>query len=87
VFVLRPLIQCAEKDIEKFASAMGFPIIPCNLCGSQEGLQRVMMKKMLDEWEAKSPGRREVMFRAMRNVRPSHLADERIWDFAGLEKD
>ncbi|MEM8772189.1 MAG: tRNA 2-thiocytidine(32) synthetase TtcA [Pseudomonadota bacterium] len=86
LFVLRPLIQCAEKDIEKFAAAMRFPIIPCNLCGSQDSLQRVMMKKMLDEWEAKSPGRREVMFRAMQNVRPSHLADARLWDFAGLEK-
>lgn len=86
LFVLRPLIQCAEKDIEKFALAMNFPIIPCNLCGSQEGLQRVMMKKMLDAWEMKSPGRRDVMFRALQNVRPSHLADDRIWDFAALER-
>lgn len=85
IFVLRPLLQCAEKDIEKFSEGMKFPIIPCNLCGSQDGLQRVMMKKMLDEWEARSPGRREVMFRAMQNIRPSHLADDRIWDFAGLE--
>lgn len=84
LFVLRPLIQCAEKDIEKFSAAMGFPIIPCNLCGSQDGLQRVAMKKMLDEWEAKRPGQREVMFRALQNIRPSHLADERLWDFASL---
>lgn len=85
LFVLRPLLSCAEHDIQKFADAMKFPIIPCNLCGSQEGLQRVMMKSMLDEWERKSPGRRDVMFRALQNVRPSHLADERIWDFAGLK--
>jgi len=86
LFVLRPLLQCAEKDIEKFAAALEFPIIPCNLCGSQDGLQRVAMKRLLDEWEAKSPGRREVMFRALQNVRPSHLADGRIWDFVGLPK-
>ncbi len=86
VFVYRPLLQCAERDIEKFAAAMAFPIIPCNLCGSQDGLQRVAMKELLDQWEARSPGRREVMFRALQNVRPSHLADDRIWNFAGLEK-
>lgn len=87
LFVLRPLIFCAEKDIEKFATAMEFPIIPCNLCGSQEGLQRVLMKQMLDEWEQRSPGRREVMFRALQNVRPSHLVDERIFDFLNLRTD
>ncbi len=86
IFVYRPLLQCAEKDIEKFATAMGFPIIPCNLCGSQDGLQRVATKRMLDEWETRSPGRREVMFRALQNVRPSHLADGRVWDFLGLDK-
>ncbi len=84
LFVLRPLIFCAEKDLAKFAELLQFPIIPCNLCGSQEGLQRMAMKALLDEWERKSPGRREVMFRALQNVRPSHLADERIFDFAGL---
>lgn len=87
LMVLRPLIFCAEKDIEKFATAMEFPIIPCNLCGSQEGLQRALMKQMLDEWELRSPGRREVMFRALQNVRPSHLADERIFDFLNLGTD
>lgn len=86
VLVLRPLLQCAENDIEKFAAALEFPIIPCNLCGSQDGLQRVAMKQMLDAWEERSPGRREVMFRALQNVRPSHLADCRIWDFPGLDK-
>lgn len=86
LFVLRPLIQCAEADIEKFSRAMKFPIIPCNLCGSQEGLQRAAMKAMLDEWERRHPGRREVMFRALQNARLSHLADEKIWDFAGLNR-
>ena len=84
LFVLRPLLLCAESDIEKFAQHMAFPIIPCNLCGSQDGLQRMAMKSMLDEWEKRAPGRREIMFRALQNVRPSHLADERIWDFDGL---
>ncbi|MEM8936776.1 MAG: tRNA 2-thiocytidine(32) synthetase TtcA [Pseudomonadota bacterium] len=84
VAVLRPLIACAEDDIAKFASAVQFPIIPCNLCGSQDGLQRVAMKNMLDEWERAQPGRREIMFRALQNVRASHLADDRLWDFAGL---
>ncbi len=85
LFVLRPLILCAEDDIAKFAAALEFPIIPCNLCGSQDGLQRQAMKEMLNEWEARRPGRREVMFRAMQNVRLSHLADEKAWDFEGLE--
>ncbi len=84
VLVLRPLILCAEADIEKFAAALNFPIIPCNLCGSQEGLQRDAMKQMLSEWERRRPGRREVMFRALQNVRLSHLADEKVWDFDGL---
>ena len=84
LFVLRPLIQCAEADIAKFAGLMEYPIIPCNLCGSQEGLQRAVMKAMLDEWEQKSPGRRDVMFRALQNVRSSHLVDERIWGFTDL---
>ncbi len=87
LFVLRPLILCAEEDIAKFAAALEFPIIPCNLCGSQEGLQREAMKQMLDEWERRRPGRREVMFRALQNVRPSHLADEKIWDFEGLARE
>ena len=87
LFVLRPLILCAEDDIAKFASALSFPIIPCNLCGSQEGLQRAAMKQMLDEWERKRPGRREVMFKALQNVRPSHLVDEKIWDFLELTRD
>lgn len=87
LFVLRPLILCAEDDIAKFAEALKFPIIPCNLCGSQEGLQREAVKAMLDDWERKKPGRRETMFRALQNVRPSHLADEKIWDFEGLARE
>ena len=87
LLVLRPLILCAESDIAKFAEAMAFPIIPCNLCGSQDGLQRAAMKQMLDDWERRRPGRREVMFRALQNVRPSHLADDRVWDFESLEPE
>lgn len=82
--VLRPLITSAEADLEKFAAALDFPIIPCNLCGSQDGLQRVAMKRMLDEWETRKPGVRQVMARALRNVRPSHLHDSRLFDFAQL---
>jgi tRNA 2-thiocytidine biosynthesis protein TtcA len=63
---------------------MKFPIIPCNLCGSQDGLQRVAMKQMLDEWERKKPGVRQVMAHAMATVRPSHLHDASLFDFAGL---
>ncbi|CAN0456113.1 unnamed protein product, partial [Ectocarpus fasciculatus] len=85
VFVLRPLITAAEDDLAKFATAMEFPIIPCNLCGSQDGLQRVAMKQMLDEWERKKPGVRQVMAHALATVRPSHLHDPRVFDFAGLE--
>ncbi|AXC51119.1 tRNA 2-thiocytidine(32) synthetase TtcA [Paracoccus suum] len=82
--VLRPLAFVSEADCEHFARAMGYPIIPCDLCGSQEGLQRVQVKRLLDEWEARTPGRRQVMFRALMNVRPSHLADPCLFDFAAL---
>lgn len=85
VFVFRPLITAAENDLSKFSEAMKFPIIPCNLCGSQDGLQRVAMKQMLDEWERKKPGVRQVMARALATVRPSHLHDPRLFDFSGLE--
>ncbi|MEO0606653.1 MAG: tRNA 2-thiocytidine(32) synthetase TtcA [Pseudomonadota bacterium] len=84
VMVLRPLITSAEADLEKFSAAMQFPIIPCNLCGSQDGLQRVAMKQMLNEWEQKKPGVRQVMAHALATVRPSHLHDPRVFDFAGL---
>lgn len=85
LFVLRPLILCAEEDIRKFAGHMQFPIIPCNLCGSQEGLQRMQIKSMLNEWERKNPGKRQIMARALSHVRPSHLVDGELFDFAGLE--
>jgi len=85
VMVLRPLAYCAEADLEKFANAMQFPIIPCDLCGSQEGLQRNAMKAMLDDIEKRMPGRKDTMIRAMTNVRPSHLLDRKLFDFAGLD--
>ena len=84
LFVYRPLAFVAEADCEKFARAMNYPIIPCDLCGSQEGLQRMQVKQLLDGWESRSPGRRQVMFRALMNTRPSHLLDPELFDFAGL---
>jgi tRNA 2-thiocytidine biosynthesis protein TtcA len=85
VLVLRPLAYCAEADLAKFAEGMKFPIIPCDLCGSQEGLQRNAMKAMLTEMESRMPGRKDTMIRALTNVRPSHLLDRKLFDFAGLE--
>jgi tRNA 2-thiocytidine biosynthesis protein TtcA len=84
VMVLRPLSYCAEADLAKFAAAMKFPIIPCDLCGSQDGLQRNLMKAMLDDIERRMPGRKDTMIRALTNVRPSHLLDRKLFDFAGL---
>jgi len=84
VQVLRPLAYVAENDCEKFSRAMNYPIIPCDLCGSQEGLQRQQVKTMLDGWERNSPGRRQVMFRSLMNVRASHLLDKDLFDFAGI---
>lgn len=84
VLVLRPLSLCAEADLAKFAEAMQFPIIPCDLCGSQEGLQRNAMKAMLTDIESRMPGRKETMIRAMANIRPSHLLDPKLFDFVGL---
>ena len=86
LFVYRPLAFVAEADCEKFARAMAYPIIPCDLCGSQDGLQRQQVKQILDGWEARSPGRRQVMFRALMNARPSHLLDPKLFDFAGLAR-
>jgi tRNA 2-thiocytidine biosynthesis protein TtcA len=82
--VLRPLIYCAEDDLGRFAAAMSFPIIPCDLCGSQEGLERNAMKAMLDDIERRMPGRKDVMIRALGNVRPSHLLDPGLFDFLAL---
>ncbi|MFY0991310.1 tRNA 2-thiocytidine(32) synthetase TtcA [Halomonas sp. C05BenzN] len=84
--VIRPLAYCREADIAEFSRLMAFPIIPCNLCGSQPNLQRQVVKEMLAEWEEKHPGRLENMFRAVTNVAPSQLADRELFDFAGLEE-
>ncbi|ERL50050.1 tRNA 2-thiocytidine biosynthesis protein TtcA [Halomonas huangheensis] len=83
--VIRPLAYCREADIAAYAEQMGFPIIPCNLCGSQPNLQRQVVKEMLAEWESKHPGRLESMFKAVTNVAPSQLADRNLFDFEGLE--
>lgn len=85
VEVLRPMIYCAEPDLEKFAEHMAFPIIPCDLCGSQEGLERNAMKAMLNDIEKRMPGRKDIMIRALGNVRPSHLLDPKLFDFLGLQ--
>ncbi|NKC13309.1 MAG: tRNA 2-thiocytidine(32) synthetase TtcA [Gammaproteobacteria bacterium] len=82
--VIRPLAYCAESDIERYARARVFPIIPCNLCGSQSNLQRVQIKNMLAEWERQQPGRVERIFRAMQNIDPSQLADGTLFDFKAL---
>jgi tRNA 2-thiocytidine biosynthesis protein TtcA len=85
--VIRPLAYCAESDIAKFARGMEFPIIPCNLCGSQENLQRQKIKEMMQDWDKKFPGRTEAVLTAMQNVVPSHLADTSLFDFPGLNLD
>ena len=82
--VIRPLAYVREKDIATYALARGFPIIPCNLCGSQENLQRRQVKLMLREWDAQFPGRVENIARGMSNVQASHLADRRLFDFLAL---
>jgi tRNA 2-thiocytidine biosynthesis protein TtcA len=82
--VLRPLAYCWEADIAKFADHMRFPIIPCDLCGSQDGLQRQNIKGMLADWERASPGRKRIMLKALSNTRPSHLLDRSLFDFANL---
>ncbi|MFS2150606.1 tRNA 2-thiocytidine(32) synthetase TtcA [Rhizobium sp. Rhizsp42] len=84
LMVLRPLAYCAEDDMAKFAAAMQFPIIPCDLCGSQDGLQRNAMKDMLADIERRMPGRKDTMLRALSHVNPSHLLDPKLFDFAGL---
>jgi tRNA 2-thiocytidine biosynthesis protein TtcA len=84
LMVLRPLAYADEDDLVKFASAMQFPIIPCDLCGSQDGLQRNMMKAMLNDIETRMPGRKDAMLRALGHTNPSHLLDPKLFDFAGL---
>ncbi len=82
--VIRPLAYCKEKDIVRYAEARAFPIIPCNLCGSQPNLQRVVVGQMLADWDKRFPGRLESMFAALKNVAPSQLADAALFDFANL---
>jgi tRNA 2-thiocytidine biosynthesis protein TtcA len=82
--VIRPLAYCSEADIEKYAAEQNYPIIPCNLCGSQDNLQRVQIKRMLADWERQQPGRIENIFRSIQSVSPSHLADTNLFDFHAL---
>jgi tRNA 2-thiocytidine biosynthesis protein TtcA len=84
LLVLRPLAYCAEEELAKFASAMEFPIIPCDLCGSQDGLQRNAMKAMLSDIERRMPGRKDTMLKALANARPSHLLDPKLFDFGAI---
>ena len=84
--VIRPLAYAREDDIAAYAEARGFPIIPCNLCGSQENLQRKQVKKMLDAWERETPGRIEQIARALGDIRPSQLSDPKLFDFLALGK-
>ncbi|MFT7227897.1 MAG: tRNA 2-thiocytidine biosynthesis protein TtcA [Methylophilaceae bacterium] len=84
--VIRPLAYCSEKDIAAYARGMAFPIIPCNLCGSQENLQRQNIKNILQAWEREQPGRINNIFRAITNVEPSHLADTDLYDFKGMSQ-
>jgi tRNA 2-thiocytidine biosynthesis protein TtcA len=83
--VIRPLVYVAEEDLAAYAVQRAFPIIPCNLCGSQENLQRKMVGEMLREWEKRHPGRIESIARAMTEVRPSHLLDRKLYDFSALK--
>ncbi len=83
--VIRPLAYCKEKDLAAYAEVANFPIIPCNLCGSQKNLQRQVVKEMMQKWDKSFPGRLETMFRSIQNVQLSHLADPARYDFSGLK--
>ena len=83
--VIRPLAYCKEADLEEFSKMREFPIIPCNLCGSQDNLQRQVVKGMLQDWDKKFPGRLETMFASLQRTSPSHLLDPKRFDFAGLK--
>ena len=85
--VIRPLAYCKESDIVQYAELKEFPIIPCNLCGSQDNLQRQVIKEMLQSWEKQHPGRLDVIFTSIQNVSPSQLADRALFDFVGLKQD
>jgi len=84
--VIRPLVYCSEADIARYADARKFPIIPCNLCGSQDNMRRRQIKQMLAAWETEDPGRTERLFRSLRNVTLSHLADPDRYDFRSLTR-
>ena len=84
--VIRPLAYCAEREIARYARARAFPIIPCNLCGSQENLKRREIKNMIAAWEREDPGRADRIFRSLQNVTASHLADPQLFDFRSLER-
>ncbi len=84
--VIRPLAYCKEKDIAQYAQIKQFPIIPCNLCGSQENLQRQAMKEMLNGWDKQFPGRLETIFSSLQNISPSQMADTELFDFTGLKQ-
>jgi tRNA 2-thiocytidine biosynthesis protein TtcA len=85
--VIRPMAYCREEDIARYAGLQEFPIIPCNLCGSQENLQRQHIKQMLNDWEKTSPGRVGNIFRSLKNIAPSQLADQRLFNFVDLQMD
>lgn len=85
--VIRPLAYCAESDIARYSRGMEFPIIPCNLCGSQDNLQRQKIREMMQDWDRRFPGRTESVLTAIQNVVPSHLADNQLFDFKGLTLD
>jgi tRNA 2-thiocytidine biosynthesis protein TtcA len=85
--VIRPLAYCKESDLEKYSNRMKFPIIPCNLCGSQDNLQRKVIKDMLKSWEKSNPGRMESIFSSIKNISPSQLADIDLFDFKNLKRD
>jgi len=82
--VIRPLAYCKEKDIKQYAEQQEFPIIPCALCGSQDNLQRQVIKGMLQDWDSNYPGRIETIFSSMQTIVPSHLADSDTYDFKGI---
>ena len=83
--VIRPLAYVAEADLAAYADQRAFPIIPCSLCGSQDNLERQVVRRMIDEWENRSPGRVESILRALTDVRPSHLLDRKLFDFSALK--
>ena len=87
LLVLRTMASVSENDCEKFSNYMKFPIIPCDLCGSQDGLERKKIKEMLKQWEFDFPGRKQVMYKALSNSNPSHLLDRSLFNFSNLYRN